>query len=84
MAKIDQKQQKIIKSLLGGGILSSSKIHEEITRMGEDISLVTVKRVLLIIMGLQILLYTISVFIVSFYIPKVTTEKNLFMLIFEL
>ncbi len=47
MAKIDQKQQKIIKSLLGGGILSSSKIHEEITRMGEDISLVTVKRVLL-------------------------------------
>ena len=32
---------------MGGGILSSSKIHEEITKTGEDVSLVTVKRVLL-------------------------------------
>jgi len=46
MTKIDQKQQKIIKLMLSGQALPSSKIHQEIRAMGEDISLVTVKRVL--------------------------------------
>jgi len=46
MTKIDQKQQKIINLMLGGQALPSSKIHEEIKMAGEDISLVTVKRIL--------------------------------------
>lgn len=46
MAKIDQKQQKIIKLMLSGQVLSSSKTHQEIRVIGEDISLVTIKRIL--------------------------------------
>jgi len=46
MIKTDQKQQKIIKLMLDGNILSSSKIHQEIIKTGEDVSLVTVKRIL--------------------------------------
>ncbi|MEI6288367.1 MAG: Fic family protein [bacterium] len=46
MTKIEQKQQKIIKLMLGGGILSSSNIHQELIKIGEDVSLVTVKRIL--------------------------------------
>ncbi|MFA5020934.1 MAG: Fic family protein [Patescibacteria group bacterium] len=46
MAKLEQKQQKIIRTLLSGGILSSSNIHQELTKSGEDVSLVTVKRIL--------------------------------------
>ena len=46
MVKIDQTQQKIIKLALYSDILSSSKIHQEITKAGEDVSLVTIKRML--------------------------------------
>ena len=46
MIKIDQKRQKIIKLMLGGQVLPSSKIHQEIKTAGEDISPVTVKRIL--------------------------------------
>jgi Fic family protein/predicted transcriptional regulator len=46
MAKIDEKQQKIVKLMLAGNILSSSKIHQEIIKAGENVSLVTVKRIL--------------------------------------
>ena len=46
MAKINQKQQKIIKLMLNGQVLPSSKIHQEIRMAGEDISLVTIKRIL--------------------------------------
>ncbi len=46
MAKIDQKQKKIIKLMLSGQIFSSSKIHQDLGLTGEDISLVTVKRIL--------------------------------------
>jgi Fic family protein len=46
MAKLEQKQQKIIKFLLNGGILASSNIHQELIKIGEDVSLVTVKRIL--------------------------------------
>ena len=46
MAKIDQKQQKIIKLMLAGQVSPSSKIHQEIKMTGEDISLVTIKRIL--------------------------------------
>ncbi len=46
MARIDRKQQKIIKLMLGGQVLPSSKIYQEIKMAGEDISLVTIKRIL--------------------------------------
>lgn len=46
MVKIEQKHQKIIKLMLGRGILSSSVVHQELTKTGEDLSLVTVKRTL--------------------------------------
>ena len=46
MVKIDQKQQKIVRLMLGGQVLPSSKIHRELRMAGEDISLVTIKRIL--------------------------------------
>lgn len=46
IAKIDQKQQKIVRLMLSGQIFSSSKIHQELGLAGEDISLVTIKRIL--------------------------------------
>ena len=46
MTKIDQKQQKIINLMLSGQVFSSSKIHQEIITVSEDISLVTIKRIL--------------------------------------
>ncbi len=46
MIKIDQKQQKIVNFMLAGQVLSSSKIHQEIVATGEDVSLVTIKRIL--------------------------------------
>lgn len=70
MPKIDQKQQKIIKLMLDGGILSSSKIQQEIIKAGEDVSLVTIKRILSQMVGSSLLIkvgsgrttgYTISV-----------------------
>lgn len=46
MAKINQRQQKIIKLMIGKQNLPSSKIYQEIKMAGEDISLVTIKRIL--------------------------------------
>lgn len=46
MPQINQNQQKIIKLLLDGGVWSSSKIHRELIIAGENISLVTIKRLL--------------------------------------
>ena len=46
MIKLSQKQQKIIAIILQKGALSSSNVHIEILGMGEEISLVTVKRAL--------------------------------------
>ena len=46
MTKISQKQQKIIGIFLEGGVISSSDAHDAILKMGEDFSLVTIKRTL--------------------------------------
>lgn len=46
MIRITQKQQRIIALFLGKGVLSSSVIHAELVKTGDDISLVTVKRTL--------------------------------------
>lgn len=46
MVKINQKQQEIIKLMMSGNMWSSSRIHQAMTKTGEDISLVTVKRIL--------------------------------------
>ena len=43
---ISSREQKIIKTLLRQSNLPSSKIYEELLSMGDDISLVTVKRAL--------------------------------------
>ena len=46
MIKISQKQQKIIGIFLERGVISSSDAHDAILKMGEDFSLVTIKRTL--------------------------------------
>lgn len=46
MNKLSPKQQKIIAIILEKGAVQSSAIHREIIKIGEDISLVTVKRAL--------------------------------------
>lgn len=46
MLKTSQKQQKIILIFLENGTLSSSELHAKLSKIGEDISLVTVKRAL--------------------------------------
>ena len=46
MTKISQNQQKIISIILEKGLSQSSDIHTEMVKMGEDISLVTIKRAL--------------------------------------
>ena len=46
MNKLSQKEQKIIAIILEKGALSSSGIYSEMIRLGEDISLVTIKRTL--------------------------------------
>lgn len=46
MIDISKKEQQILSILLKKGSSQSSEIHEELTRMGEDVSLVTIKRTL--------------------------------------
>lgn len=46
MLKISRKHQKILGIFLEKGEMQSSKIHTELVYLGEDISLVTVKRML--------------------------------------
>jgi Fic family protein len=46
MTKISQKQQNILEIILKNGVMQSSALHEEISKRGEDISLVSVKRAL--------------------------------------
>ena len=46
MTKISPKQQKIIGIFLERGVISSSNAHDAILKMGEDFSLVTIKRTL--------------------------------------
>lgn len=55
MVKISQKQQKIILIFLENGTLSSSDLHAELSKIGEDISLVTVKRALSLLVKQKIL-----------------------------
>ncbi len=55
-------------------LLDSSDFHL-------DKGYMSMKKVILIIMGLQVFLYSVSVLIVSYYSPKLALEKNLFMLI---
>lgn len=44
MIKISEKQQKILQLLLKHGFLSSSHVHKEFVELGENISLITIKR----------------------------------------
>jgi len=44
--KLSQKQQKIVSIILKNGSMQSSAVYEELIRLREDISLVTVKRAL--------------------------------------
>lgn len=44
--KLTKNNKKVVKFLLDGGILTSSKIYQEIIKAGEEVSLVTVKRIL--------------------------------------
>ena len=46
MIKLNQRQQSILKIILEKGRLQSSEVHEELTKRGEDISLVSIKRAL--------------------------------------
>lgn len=46
MIKISQKQQNILEIILGNGQLQSSDVHKEIIKRGNDLSLVSVKRIL--------------------------------------
>ena len=46
MTKTEKKQQKILKILLQKEEAQSSDIHAEIVKLGEEISSVTVKRIL--------------------------------------
>jgi Fic family protein len=44
MIKIDKNTQKILQLLIKQDFLSSSQIHNELQKMGENVSLVTIKR----------------------------------------
>lgn len=44
MIKINEKQQKILPFFLKQGFLSSSQIYDELVKLGDKVSLVTVKR----------------------------------------
>lgn len=55
MLNINKKQQKIILIFLEKGTLSSSDLHAELSKTGEDISLVTVKRTLSLLVKQSIL-----------------------------
>lgn len=44
MNKINEKQQKILLLFLQHRFLSSSEVHENLTKLGGDVSLVTIKR----------------------------------------
>lgn len=46
MIKISQKQQKIISIILEKGVVQSSEVYAEMVKIGEDVSHVTVKRML--------------------------------------
>lgn len=56
MIKLSKKQQKIIAIILEKGAMGSSGIHAEMTKSGESISLVTIKRVLSEMTGAGILI----------------------------
>ncbi|MDO8663682.1 MAG: Fic family protein [Candidatus Wildermuthbacteria bacterium] len=46
MDRLSQKQQKIISIIFERGVMQSSGIYSEMVKLGEDISLVTIKRTL--------------------------------------
>ncbi len=58
MVELSQKQQKILSIVMVSGTLSSSDVHAEMARTGEDISLVTVKRALSKMSGQGVLAVT--------------------------
>ena len=58
MIKISQKQQNILEIILKYGAVRSSIIHEEISKRGDDLSLVSVKRALSEMTGLGLLIVT--------------------------
>jgi len=49
--------------------------------MPKDKGYTMTKKVLLLIMGLQVFLFVIALLIVSFYVPMIQVEKNLFVLL---
>lgn len=55
MVKINQKQQKLLLIFIKSGSLGSSKAHGLLTKTGEDLSLVTVKRELAHMVSLGLL-----------------------------
>lgn len=58
MNKLSQKKQKIIAIILEKGAIQSSGIYSEMVKLGEDISLVTIKRTLSEMAGEGILIST--------------------------
>ncbi len=58
MIKISPKQQNILQIILEKGSMQSSAIHEEILKRGDDLSLVSVKRILSEMAGLGLLVVT--------------------------
>lgn len=58
MTKISLKQQNILEIILKSGLTQSSAIHQEFLRQGNDLSLVSVKRVLSGMAGLGLLIVT--------------------------
>ncbi|MDO8686871.1 MAG: Fic family protein [Candidatus Berkelbacteria bacterium] len=56
MTKISPKQQNILEIILGKGSMQSSAIHEEILIKGDDLSLVSVKRILSEMVSLGLLI----------------------------
>lgn len=55
MINLNQKQQTIVSIFLKNNTLSSSAVHAEMAKLGEDISLVTVKRALSKLDGIGVL-----------------------------
>jgi Fe2+ or Zn2+ uptake regulation protein len=44
MIEISQKQQKILELFLRNNLLSSSEVHDHLSKEGEETSLVTIKK----------------------------------------
>jgi len=47
----------------------------------KDKGYINAKSILLLVMGFQVFLFSVCLFLVSYYVPKISIEKNLFILI---